>query len=86
MKLCNYECQRCKRNGEISVDDYEHNGKRKKIKLVVHHKKEIENYPELAHDIDNLEVLCVKCHNIIHGRTFEAFEKKPNEWEHDEKW
>ncbi|PEU72993.1 alpha/beta hydrolase, partial [Bacillus thuringiensis] len=44
---------------------------------------ELEHHPELALEIDNLETVCVDCHNKEHGRTFE---KKPNKWENDEKW
>jgi 5-methylcytosine-specific restriction enzyme A len=82
-KKNNYECQRCKRNGYTTIDTNESNGKRKKIQLVVHHIKELEHHPDLALDIDNLEVQCVKCHNETHGRTFE---RKENPWEGDEKW
>jgi len=82
MERDNNECQRCKRNGLTSIDVYEHTGKRKKIKLVVHHIKELEDHPAFALDIDNLEVCCVKCHNEIHGRTQE---KKEPQW-NDEQW
>ncbi|MCY9758222.1 HNH endonuclease, partial [Paenibacillus alvei] len=34
-------------------------------------------------DIDNLETVCVACHNKEHGR---VFEKNINKWQHDEKW
>ncbi|PEU67224.1 alpha/beta hydrolase, partial [Bacillus thuringiensis] len=44
---------------------------------------ELEHHPSLALDIDNLETVCVDCHNKEHGRTFK---KKQNKWEHDEKW
>ena len=81
----NYECQECKRNGRVSVDtnEYSENAQRKKIQLVVHHIKELEHHPELALDLDNLETVCVDCHNKEHGR---SFERKPNKWEHDERW
>lgn len=81
----NYECQECKRNGYVSIDTYEYSesAKRKKIKLVVDHIKELEHYPELALDIDNLETLCVTCHNVKHGRVFQP---KENKWAHDERW
>ena len=35
----------------------------------VHHIKELEDYPELALDEDNLISLCDRCHNLRHGRT-----------------
>lgn len=82
MEMCNNECQRCKKDGIVTIDTNESNGKRKKIQLVVHHIKELEHHPDLALDIDNLEVLCVKCHNETHDRVFERKEPKWN----DEKW
>lgn len=84
-KRDNHECQECKRQGRLSIDtnEYSESAKRKKIQLVVHHIKELEYHPELALDIDNLETVCVDCHNKEHGR---SFEKKPNKWEHDERW
>ncbi|HDR3902421.1 TPA: HNH endonuclease [Bacillus cereus] len=84
-KRDNYECQECKRNGRVQTDtnEYSESAKRKKIQLVVHHIKELEYHPELALEKDNLETVCVDCHNKEHGR---SFEKKPNKWESDEKW
>lgn len=35
----------------------------------VHHIKELEDYPELSLDSDNLVSLCDRCHNERHGRT-----------------
>ncbi|MGE6894466.1 HNH endonuclease [Priestia flexa] len=83
-----YECQECKRQGKVSVDTYEYSqrAKRKKIKLVVDHIKELEECPDLALDDENLETLCVTCHNIKHGRYFRRFEWKRNKWEDDERW
>ncbi|MFC4409433.1 HNH endonuclease [Chungangia koreensis] len=85
MERCNNECQRCRRNGLVTIDtnEFSEKAKRKKIQLVVHHIKELEDHPELALDIDNLEVLCVSCHNEIHGR---VFERKENRWASDEMW
>lgn len=81
----NYECQECKRQGKVTIDtnEYSESAKRKKTKLIVDHIKELENYPELALNMDNLETLCVNCHNKKHGR---VFYRKPNKWEHDERW
>jgi 5-methylcytosine-specific restriction endonuclease McrA len=81
----NFECQECKRNGYVSIDtnEFSESAKRKKIALVVDHIKELESYPELALDPNNLETLCVNCHNRKHGRVFEP---KPNKWAHDERW
>lgn len=82
----NHECQECKRQGLVSIDtnEYSETAKRKKIQLVVDHIKELEDHPELALDEENLETLCVQCHNKKHGRVWK--ERKPNKWEHDEKW
>lgn len=83
----NYECQECKRSGKVSLDIYEKNkNDRKKIKLVVHHIKELKDYPELALDENNLETLCVDCHNKIHGRNFKTnFKYREPKWK-DETW
>lgn len=77
----NYECQECKRQGRVSIDtnEYSESAKRKKIQLLVDHIKELEHYPELALDDENLETLCVHCHNIKHGREF------GKKWD-DERW
>lgn len=64
------------------TNEYIKRAKRKKIPLVVHHIKELENHPEFTLDIDNLETVCVDCHNKEHGRVFEQKESKWN----DEKW
>ncbi|MFD2637700.1 HNH endonuclease [Piscibacillus salipiscarius] len=85
----NYECQECKRNGFVKIDtnEYSEQAKRKKIQLVVDHIKDLEDYPELALDEENLETLCVKCHNKKHGRHFVfKFKRKPTKWDGDEKW
>jgi 5-methylcytosine-specific restriction enzyme A len=83
-KRDNYECQECKRQGRVKIDtnEYSESAKRKKIQLVVHHIKELEHHPELALYIDNLETVCVDCHNKEHGR---SFDKKEPKW-NDEKW
>ena len=54
------ECQECKRRGRVTVDrnEYSESAKRKKIMLVVDHIKELEDFPELALEDDNLETLC----------------------------
>ena len=79
----NYECQECKRLGYVHVDSVKEPGKRKTIELNVHHIKELEDHPELAYDIDNLEVLCLHHHNVAHGRVFGRTSKP--KWD-DERW
>lgn len=89
-KRDNNECQVCKREGKVFIDTNERNktGKRKKIALVVHHIKELEDYPELALDINNLETCCVHCHNKTHDRYYQwrGFAPKRNRFADDEKW
>lgn len=80
LKRDNYECQRCKQLGLVHVDSEKIEGERKSIELNVHHIKEIEDYPELALQLDNTITLCLFHHNEIHGRAA----KKPK-WD-DEKW
>src|SRR5690625_4032008 len=82
LKRDNYECQQCKRDGLVTVDSKKEKGKRKEIVLNVHHIKEIETHPELALELDNLETLCVPCHNKVHEKGFKPKEKKWN----DERW
>ena len=58
-------CQRCLKDKRIVKAD------------VVHHIKELIDYPELALDESNLEPLCHKCHNRIHKKR-ETTDKKLN--------
>lgn len=82
LKRDNYECQMCKREGKVHLDSQKVEGERKSIQLNVHHIKEIEDYPELALELDNLMTICLQHHNKEHGR----FTRKPNKWENDERW
>ncbi|MGV3010030.1 HNH endonuclease [Streptococcus thoraltensis] len=52
-----YECLWCKDDGKVTTTDLE-----------VDHIKELEYYPELALDIDNLRTLCKYHHNMRHER------------------
>lgn len=75
----------CKQEGIVTIDTNERNDQgRKKIALVVHHRKELEDHPELALDESNLITICYKHHELIHGRYYRF--SKPNKWEQDEKW
>lgn len=64
----NHECQECKRQGKVTT--------RHDMVLEVDHIKELNEYPELAMDNDNLQTLCKKHHNIKHGRYYK-FRNKP---------
>jgi len=79
----NYECQECKRNGLVKVDSKREQGKRKEKVLEVHHIKDIETHPELALELDNLETLCISCHNKVHERF--QIKNKVKKWD-DERW
>lgn len=71
----NNECQVCKRQGK-----FQHGQN-------VHHIKEIEFYPKLALELDNLEAICINCHNIAHGRNIHKLRPQSDKpkWD-DEKW
>lgn len=73
-----YECLWCKENGYITTQE--------NATLEVDHIKELEKYPELALDEDNLRVLCRDCHNKRHGRFNYRKSKKRSKWEDDEWW
>lgn len=49
-----YECVVCKRYG------------RTREAKIVHHIKELEDYPELRLTSSNLQSVCVPCHNKLH--------------------
>lgn len=59
------ECQRCKAKGIYKACE------------VVHHKKYVKMFPELALSMDNLECLCFECHEEEHGRGFDKVERTP---------
>lgn len=52
----NYECQACKKRGRYARAEN------------VHHRKEVKQFPDLALDIDNVESVCIRCHNQEHKR------------------
>lgn len=77
----NHECQWCKANGLVVTD--------MSTVLEVDHIKELEYYPELRFDEDNLRTLCKDCHNKRHGRMnyrSNGKGKHTNKWKDDERW
>lgn len=68
----NFECQECKRHGKYSRAQN------------VHHKQELKLRPELALSIDNLECLCIRCHNKIHDKQLNKPKNKP--FVNEERW
>lgn len=83
LKRDNYECQECKKQGIVKTIDHS-----KHKSLDVDHIKELDSYPELAFDMDNLVTLCVSCHNKKHNRhqRGKPFPKKETKWTGDEWW
>ncbi|PKR79408.1 alpha/beta hydrolase [Halalkalibacillus sediminis] len=79
----NYECQECKRQGRVFTSS--HNTDKHK-NLDVDHIEELPDRPDLAMEPDNLETLCIRCHNRKHGRYVSRFKRKPNKWDGDEWW
>ena len=72
-----YECQWCKEEGKVvTVND---------SILEVDHIKELEYYPELATNINNLRTLCKDCHNKRHDRMNYRGEPRKRKWD-DEWW
>ncbi|MFE0507189.1 hypothetical protein ACWF7H_19410 [Peribacillus butanolivorans] len=51
------------REGKEHMDSKKVEGERKSVELNVHHKYEIEDYPQSALVLDNLETLCLNSHN-----------------------
>lgn len=85
MKRDNYECQSCKRKGYVVADSIKEEGIRKLPTLNVHHVMEIEYYPELAYELDNLITVCIACHNRIHNKLEYEQTKRNSKWQ-DEMW
>lgn len=56
LKRDRYECQRCRANGKYHKAEN------------VHHIKEVKDFPALSLTLDNLESLCIRCHNDEHKR------------------
>ena len=85
LKRDHYECQDCRHR----ITKANHEGRQLhgwemylNRATCVHHIKELEDYPDLALDHDNLISLCDRCHNERHGRTTNRFftrakKKKP---------
>lgn len=59
-----YECERCRAKGIHETGN------------IVHHKKYLKQYPELALVYSNLELLCAKCHHEEHHQTKQLNEER----------
>lgn len=74
----NYECVECAKQGKVTSQ--QHNSK-----LDVDHIYDLEHYPNLKLNMENLQVLCLYHHNLKHNR-FVGKQKKKNKWADDEWW
>lgn len=77
-KRDNDECKECARQGKVYTNKSEPD---KRKRLDVDHIKELEDHPELCLTLDNLETLCIRCHNKKHDR----YQKQEPKW-NDECW
>lgn len=74
LKRDHYECVVCAREGRVSDAHL----------LQVDHIQPIDERPDLALDLDNLQTLCPQHHNIKHGRYCGQIKRAPR-WT-DERW
>lgn len=65
LKRDNNECQLCKAKGKYHRAEN------------VHHIKEVKTHPHLALTLDNLQCLCIRCHNEVHDRLEQEKNKMP---------
>lgn len=71
----NHECCKCKERGYVGPAD------------CVHHILEVKLYPDKALDLNNLQTLCNKCHNITHDKLLIHNKKqKPKRFINEERW
>lgn len=75
----NYECQICKQNGKVTVGT-------KKEPLVVHHIKELKQYPELALVNRNLLSVCSSCHESVCHPNRLGVRQKEKGFINEERW
>ncbi|WP_108070770.1 HNH endonuclease [Heyndrickxia sporothermodurans] len=68
----NYECQQCKRKGKYTRGQN------------VHHLREVKDRPDLALTLENLETVCIPCHNAIHDKRLKNDKRKP--FVNEERW
>lgn len=75
----NFECQWCKSAGLVTTAH--------DAVLEVDHIQELEHYPELALDENNLRTLCKACHNKRHERfEFKVTTEKPQQTFRQDEW
>lgn len=78
-----HECEHCKRQGKLTTVNTI-NKRGRKTKMDVNHIKPVRTHPHLALSLDNLEYLCVPCHNIADNKN-EMIQSKPKFF-NEERW
>lgn len=79
-----HECEHCKNKGKVTTrNTLTRHGK--KMKMDVNHKKPVKEFPHLALTLDNLEYLCVICHNIADEKDEKIRGGKPK-FVNEERW
>lgn len=82
MQRDHYQCQEClRRVTTATAEGRELVGRDRYINRAtqVHHIQHLDERPDLALDDDNLEAVCLHCHNLLHGRdvgSLNGFKKK----------
>ncbi|WP_398577353.1 HNH endonuclease [Staphylococcus sp. IVB6181] len=77
LKRDHYECVHCKAEGKLTINQHQ--------SLEVDHIIPLEERPDLAYDLSNLQSLCNSCHSRKHGRFAFNPNNKKNKYD-DEKW
>lgn len=72
LKRDNNECQLCKAAGRYHKAEN------------VHHLKEVKTHPHLSLTLNNLQCLCIRCHNDAHDR-LDSVRKEPA-FMNEERW
>ena len=85
-----FECQVCRKRIEQAAADgtqlSPHDCRIRKAEHV-HHIKDLEHYPNLKLDDDNLISVCHECHDRLHGRVIDRLRpKKDKKPVTEERW
>ncbi|HDR8448207.1 TPA: HNH endonuclease [Bacillus cereus] len=78
------ECEHCKQNGKVTTRATR-DRRGRKIKMDVNHIKPVKTHPHLALELDNLEYLCVRCHNMADGKDKMIRNREPTFFS-EERW
>lgn len=84
-----FECQECRRRIEqAAANGTQLSPHDRQIRRAehVHHIKDLEHYPNLKLDDDNLISVCHECHDRIHGRLIEEIKTNRKKPLTEERW